>query len=53
LGYRSYLRRKVFSSIIHIKATDWFSALYLPIENFYGREANKVWRDTIAAEIKL
>lgn len=53
LGYRSYLRRKVFSSIIHIKATDWFSALYLPIENFYGREANKVWRDTIAAENKL
>ena len=46
-GYRTYLKRKVFSSIIHIRATDWFSALYLPVENFYGREANKVWLDTI------
>lgn len=40
IGYRSYLKRKVFSSIIHIRATDWFSALYLPIQKFYGRRWN-------------
>lgn len=45
--FKHYLLSNVQTRLLVIPATEWFTAIMLPVERFVGANPNKVWRDSL------
>jgi hypothetical protein len=45
--FKHYLFNHVQTRLLVIPATEWFTAIMLPVERFVGANPNQVWRDSI------
>lgn len=45
--FKHYLYGHVQTRLLNIPATDWYTAIMLPVERFVNTTPNKVWRESI------